>query len=99
MERNKSPVFIIGITRSGTTILHDMIMKACPEDVDLTSDDDFECRNFWQAFGLSIGSRRTGTYCGCATEADIDETSRKTFNTMFHHAIDLVGLLRRTRTC
>jgi hypothetical protein len=77
MERIKSPVFIIGITRSGTTILHDMVMKACPEAVDLTSDDDFECRNFWQEFGLTIGSRRTGTYCGCVTEADIEDISRK----------------------
>lgn len=77
MESKKSPLFIVGITRSGTTIFHDMVMKAQPGAVDLTSDDDFECRNFWQAFGLKIGSRRTGTLCKCATKGDIDNTSKK----------------------
>jgi len=77
MESKKSPLFIVGITRSGTTISHDMVMKACPEAVDLTSDDDFECRNFWQAFGLTIGSRRTGTLCECATKDDIDIASKE----------------------
>ncbi|MEJ6123423.1 sulfotransferase [Vibrio sp. 2-Bac 85] len=77
MESKKSPLFIIGITRSGTTISHDMVMKACPEAIDLTSDDDFECRNFWQAFGLTIGSRRTGSLCECATKDDINTASKK----------------------
>ncbi|MDN2664492.1 sulfotransferase [Psychromonas sp. 14N.309.X.WAT.B.A12] len=77
MESKKSPLFIVGITRSGTTISHDMVMQACPDAVDLTSDDDFECRNFWQAFGLTIGSRRTGTLCECATEEDIDSVSKE----------------------
>ena len=75
MKSKKAPIFIVGLTRSGTTISHDMLMKACPGAIDLTSDDDFECRNFWQAFGLSIGSRRTGTLCKCATKADIQKTS------------------------
>ena len=80
MESKKSPLFIIGITRSGTTISHDMVMKACPEAVDLTSDDDFECRKFWQAFGLTIGSRRTGTQCECAAKEDIDPASKEAIN-------------------
>ncbi|RBW43595.1 hypothetical protein DS885_13190 [Psychromonas sp. B3M02] len=80
MESKKSPLFIIGITRSGTTISHDMVMKACPEAVDLTSDDDFECRKFWQAFGLTIGSRRTGTLCECATKENIDPASKEAIN-------------------
>jgi hypothetical protein len=51
-------------------------MKACPDAVDLTSDDDFECRSFWQEFGLMIGSRRTGSLCKCASNKDIVEKHR-----------------------
>ena len=95
MKIKKSPIFIIGITRSGTTILHDMVMKACPGVVDLTNDDDFECRNFWQEFGLTIGSRRTGTFCECAKETDIDESSRVTIQAYVSSRLSQGGLITK----
>ena len=69
------PLFIVGHMRSGTTIIHEMMLKACPQAVDLT-DDDFESRPFWQAFGLRIGSRRTGTYCDCAAAEHVTSQRR-----------------------
>jgi sulfotransferase family protein len=56
------PVFVVGCMRSGTTVLHEMLMRYCPGAVDI-DDDDFEGRTFWQRRGYSIGSPRTGTPC------------------------------------
>lgn len=66
------PVLIVGCIRSGTTILHKLLLSACPKSVDLT-DDDFEGRYFWQDLGLTIGSRSTGTYCCRAGSENVDE--------------------------
>ena len=38
--------------------------------------DDGEGRTFWQAFGLRIGARRTGTFCLHADRADLCEEHR-----------------------
>lgn len=81
MTRFDAPLFVIGCARSGTTILHDLLMKASPHSVDLTSDDDFECRSFWQAFGLKIGSRRTGSLCLYASGGDIANDHRSEIQT------------------
>lgn len=69
-------IFIVGCVRSGTTILHKLLLDACPSAVDLT-DDDFESRPFWQAFGLRIGSRLTGTFCDCARMGDVKSVQRQ----------------------
>lgn len=66
------PLVILGCVRSGTTILHKLLMSACPSAVDLT-DDDFESRYYWQDLGVRIGSRSTGTYCDAAGHGDVDE--------------------------
>lgn len=50
-------------------------MSACPNAVDLT-DDDFESRYFWQDFGVTIGSRSTGTFCCPAVGEDVGEEQR-----------------------
>ncbi len=70
-----SSVFVVGCIRSGTTILRKLLLDACPSAVDLT-DDDFESRPFWQAFGLRIGSRLTGTFCDCACMEDVNSAQR-----------------------
>ena len=62
------PLVIVGCIRSGTTVLHKLLLSACPQALDLT-DDDFESRFFWQFLGLKIGSRSTGTYC-CSAASD-----------------------------
>ena len=74
-EHVSRPLFVIGHVRSGTTILHQLLAQACPNSVELT-DDDGEGRPFWQAFGLTIGARRTGTYCHCASKADVTADHR-----------------------
>jgi hypothetical protein len=56
------PLFVVGCMRSGTTVLHDMLLRYCPVAVDV-DDDDFEGRTFWQRRGFNIGSPRTGTPC------------------------------------
>jgi Sulfotransferase family len=58
----KSPVFIIGCMRSGTTILHKLLLQSVANAIDL-DDIDFECRPFWQSRGFLIGSPLTGTCC------------------------------------
>ncbi len=70
MNDNKvSPLFVVGCVRSGTTIFHKLLLEACPQALDLT-DEGHECRPFWQAFGLKIGARRTGTFCHSAAKDD-----------------------------
>lgn len=69
------PVFVVGHIRSGTTIFHKLLREACPGAVDLT-DDDFECRTFWQAFGLKIGSAKTGTFCLSVGQDDVTDEHR-----------------------
>jgi hypothetical protein len=64
-KNDMRPLLILGCVRSGTTILHQLLMTACASAVDLT-DDDFESRYYWQDLGVRIGSRATGTYCDAA---------------------------------
>lgn len=64
------PLLVLGCIRSGTTILHELLLLASENAVDLT-DDDFESRYYWQHIGLKIGSRSTGTYCCSATQEDV----------------------------
>ena len=64
------PVFIVGHIRSGTTILHQMVMRCLPNAIDIDDDDPFEGRLFWQQFGLTMGSLKTGTFCHCADASD-----------------------------
>jgi hypothetical protein len=72
----RHPLFVIGCMRSGTTILHRLLLKASPGSIDLT-DDDSESRAFWQAHGLTMGSPRTGTYCHCAASTDVTAAQRQ----------------------
>jgi hypothetical protein len=71
------PLVILGCIRSGTTVLHELLLEACPQALDLT-DDDFESRFFWQHLGLKIGSRSTGTYCCAAGETDVSPEQQQT---------------------
>lgn len=70
------PVFIVGCIRSGTTILHQVLMDYCPQAVDL-DDVDFECRTFWQQRGFRIGSPKTGTRCCKADADDLTDSARR----------------------
>jgi len=72
----RPPLFMVGHVRSGTSVLHRLLLKVCPDSVDLT-DDDYEARTFWQAFGLRIGSPRTGTPCDCALAREATEDQRQ----------------------
>lgn len=75
-EKSSRPtLFIIGSMRSGKTLMKDLIMKACPNAINLT-DDDCECRTFWQYYGLRIGARATGTYCLAASKEDVRDEHR-----------------------
>ncbi|NOT02888.1 MAG: sulfotransferase [Phycisphaerales bacterium] len=69
------PVFIIGCIRSGTTILHQVLMDYCPRAIDI-DDVDFECRTFWQERGFRIGSPKTGTRCCKADAGDLTDSAR-----------------------
>lgn len=65
------PVFIIGCIRSGTTILHRMMVEHLPECVPL-DNHDFEGTRFWSAHGLPIGCPLTGARCAGMTASDLD---------------------------
>jgi hypothetical protein len=58
------PIFILGCMRSGTTILHRLLLNYIPSAVDI-DDLDFEGRVFWQQHGIAMGSPKTGTRCDC----------------------------------
>jgi len=59
-----SPIFILGCMRSGTTILHRLLMDYIPSAVDI-DEVDFEGRVFWQKQGIAMGSPKTATRCDC----------------------------------
>lgn len=89
-----SPVFILGCMRSGTTILHRLLLDAIPSAVDIDALD-FEGRVFWQKQGIAMGSPKTGTFCDCHQDTHL---SSETCNAIRHHFVQCAGLTGRIIT-
>lgn len=85
------PVFIVGCMRSGKTTLRRALQRVVELSAASSSagaagwnergfaelsGDDGEGRTFWQAFGLAIGARRTGTFCLHADKSDVKPEHR-----------------------
>jgi len=58
----RRPIFIVAPMRSGTTLLHDLLLRVIPGATNL-DDTDFEDRNFWNDHGVFCGSPITGVEC------------------------------------
>jgi len=65
------PIFIVGCIRSGTTILHRMMVEHLSSCVPLDARD-FEGTRFWSAHGVPIGCPLTGTRCPGMAASDLD---------------------------
>lgn len=79
-----SPIFILGCMRSGTTILHRLLLDAIPFAVDIDTLD-FEGRVFWQKQGIMMGSPKTGTFCDCHQGYPLTPTIREAIHQHFAH--------------